>query len=48
MKARIGQAKMWFNSKHKLLCHSSISLENRKIVLLQKIVEDQMGEYNYE
>ena len=33
IKSRIAQAKMGFNSKQKLLCSSSISLENRKMLL---------------
>ena len=33
IKSRIAQAKMGFNSKQKLLCSSSISLENRNMLL---------------
>ena len=33
IKSRIAQAKMEFNSKQKLLCSSSISLEKRKMLL---------------
>ena len=33
IKSRIVQAKMGFNSKQKLLCSSSISLENREMLL---------------
>ena len=33
IKSRIAQAKMGFNSKQKLLCSSSISLANRKLLL---------------
>ena len=33
IKSRIAQAKMGFNLKQKLLCSSSISLENRKMLL---------------
>ena len=33
IKSKIAQAKMGFNSKQKLLCSSSIILENRKMLL---------------
>ena len=33
IKSRIAEAKMGFNSNQKLLCSSSISLENRKMLL---------------
>ena len=45
-KLRIAQAKMKFNSKQKLLCSSSISLENRKMLLKTYVWSIAM--YGYE